>query len=207
LFSAIGRYSRFEGKFENKDDKDLAAIRKLLRQVEKDFADIRLDGQTFAELAEGLLFELDHLIPGEAAPEIEGINANGKKMKLSDQRGKVVVLVFWGSWCGPCMAEVPYLRKLMAGFGRGPFTVVSVNSGDSKDKAAKAIADHKMTWPVFFDGMDGPIVKRWNVIHFPTIYLIDSKGIIRVKQLSDYEIFERNIENLVAEAKVNRETE
>lgn len=200
MFSAIGRYAQFEGKFEDKDDKHLAEIRTLLLRVQKDYPDIQLDNKRFGRIAEGLLFELAHLIPGKVAPDIEGADLTGKKMKLSDHRGKVVVLVFWGSWCGPCMGEVPYLRKLMASFRDRPFTVVGVNSGDTREKAAKAIRDEKMTWPVFLDGEDGPIVERWAVLHFPTVYVLDAKGVIRLKQLSDQDEFEKIIAELVKQA-------
>jgi thiol-disulfide isomerase/thioredoxin len=108
-------------------------------------------------------------------------------MKLSDQRGKIVMLVFWGSWCGPCMAEVPRERKLMTTFAGRPFTVIGINSGDSKENAAKAIKDNKMTWPSFFDGPDGPIVGRWNISSFPSVYLLDAKGVIVARNLQDDE--------------------
>ena len=49
-----------------------------------------------------------NLAVGKPAPEINGVDFDGKPLKLSDYRGKVVVLVFWGTWCGPCMAEVPH---------------------------------------------------------------------------------------------------
>ena len=52
-----------------------------------------------------------NLAVGKPAPEIEGVDVDGKPLKLSDYKGKVVVLVFWGSWCGPCMAQVPHERE------------------------------------------------------------------------------------------------
>jgi hypothetical protein len=71
----------------------------VLEAVRKDYADVLLDGKkTLGEAAEGLLFELRNLQIGMKAPEIEGADIDGKKFKLSDYRGKVVVLHFWGSW-------------------------------------------------------------------------------------------------------------
>ncbi len=54
-----------------------------------------------------------NLVVGKPAPEIEGADMDGKPFKLSDYKGKVVVLVFWGTWCGPCMAQVPHERELV----------------------------------------------------------------------------------------------
>ncbi len=161
--------------------KDLAEVEDWMRRVQKDYADVPWEKRTLGELAGAQLFEVQNLIPGKGAPEIEGVGVDGKKIKLSDYRGKVVVLVFWGSWCGPCMAEVPHLRELTAKHFRRPFTVVGVNSGDTRAKAAKVVREEKMKWPVFVDGEDGPIVRKWNVTGFPMIYVIDAGGVIRCK--------------------------
>jgi peroxiredoxin len=197
FFLASSRYERL-------DEKALAGVEILLERVKKEYANIRLDDEdkTLGAMADALLYEVKYLQPGKVAPDIEGTDAYGKRMKLSDQRGKVVMLVFWGSWCGPCMAEVPHERKLMATYAGRPFTVIGINSGDSKDKAAKTVKDNKMTWPSFHDGADGPIVARWNVSSFPTAYLLDSKGVIRVKDLLDEEDADKVIEESVKDAEM-----
>jgi thiol-disulfide isomerase/thioredoxin len=197
FFLANSRYERLEGKI-------LAEVEILLERVKKEYADIRIDDEDkpLGAMADALLFEVKYLQPGKVAPDIEGTDVNGKRMKLSDQRGKVVMLVFWGSWCGPCMAEVPHERKLMAAYSGRPFTVVGINSGDSKDKAAKTIKDNKMTWPSFHDGPDGPIVARWNISSFPTVYLLDAKGVILVTDLLDEEDADKTIEEAVKDAEM-----
>lgn len=183
FFLASSRYERIDSP----DAKKLAEIAALLERAKKDYADVRLDGEDepLGAIADSLLFEVTFLQPGKVAPDIEGTDVSGKQMKLSDHRGKVVMLVFWGSWCGPCMAEVPHERKLMSTYAGRPFTVIGINSGDSKEKAAKTIKDNKMSWPSFFDGTDGPIVDRWNVGSFPTVYLLNANGVILVRNLLD----------------------
>ena len=197
FFLASSRYERLDGKI-------LAEVEVLLERVKKEYADVRLDDEDkpLGALADALLYEVKYLQPGKVAPDIAGTDVYGKRMKLSDQRGKVVMLVFWGSWCGPCMAEVPHERKLMAAYSGRPFTVIGINSGDSKDKAAKTIKDNKMTWPSFHDGQDGPIVARWNVSSFPTVYLLDAKGVILVKDLLDEENADKAIEEAVKDAEM-----
>ena len=195
---ASSRYERYEGD----DPQNLAEIEALLQRVKTEYGDVKPDDdeKTLGGLVAGPLYEIQKLQPGMMAPELEGIDVFGKPIKLSNFRGKVVMLVFWGSWCGPCMANVPHENKLMADYAGRPFTVVGVNSNDTQEKAAKTMKENKMKWPSFFDGETGKIVPRWNVVAFPTVYLIDAKGRIRVKYPLEKEDFEKAIEKAVKEA-------
>lgn len=113
---------------------------------------------------------------GDPAPAIDGKDLEGKPVRLADYHGKVVLVSFWGSWCGPCRAEIPEhveMRKALAAKG---FEIVSVNSGDSP-KVARAYADELgIDYPIVVD--DG-ISQTWRVGGFPTNVVVDKKGIIR----------------------------
>jgi peroxiredoxin len=197
---ANGRHDRYDGR----NPADLAAIARLFEKVRSDFADVIDDAERpLGKLAESHLYEINHLEPGHVAPEIEGTDPSGRRLKLTDFRGKVVLLVFWGSWCGPCMAEVPHLRERMQAYAGRPFTVVGINSGDTQEQATKVIKEKNMTWPIFHDGRTGPIVDRWNVSAFPTMYLLDAQGKIRVKYIPDEAEFEKLIGESVREAEKN----
>ena len=117
---------------------------------------------------------------GKPAPEIDGVGLDGRGMKLSDYRGKVVLLSFWATWCGPCMQMVPHERTMVQRLDGKPFAIVGVN-GDFDQKAAKAAAaDHGMTWRSFQNKSGGESISlAWHVWGWPTFYLIDQKGIIR----------------------------
>lgn len=194
LFLAYGTEARSGAR----DAKSIARIESLMERIKKDYADVVFEKKTLGEMAEGQLFAMRNLVPGKTAPDLGGVDVAGKKVRLSDHRGKVVLLVFWGSWCGPCMAEVPHLRELMTKYAGRPFTILGVNCGDSKEKALKAITDEKMTWPVLFDGEDGPILRKWNVTSFPTLYVIDAHGVIRLREMTDE--FDDILDGLVREA-------
>jgi peroxiredoxin len=124
---------------------------------------------------------------GKTAPEITGKDLDGVPFKLSDYRGKVVVIYFSGDWCGPCRGEYPYQRLMMELYKDRPFAILSVNS-DTLDVAKKAKVEKNLTYRSWWDGdqketTKGPIATAWNVTGWPTIYLLDHKGTIRFVNL------------------------
>lgn len=92
---------------------------------------------------------------------------------------------------------LPHERSLVNELRNKPFAIVGVNS-DAQDKLRTLIINKKVTWPCFFDGGDalGPIATKWNVTGWPTIYLIDKKGIIRFK---DHQLDEKLLRQLISE--------
>ena len=134
--------------------------------------------------AEKELIQLLHFSLGKVARDIEAESIEGKKFKLSDSRGKITVLSFWASWCGPCMQLAPVERALTERMKGKPFTLVGVNGDGILPDAQRAAAHEKMTWPSFWNGKDGahgPISSAWNVSDWPTVYVLDANGIIRFK--------------------------
>ncbi len=109
---------------------------------------------------------------------------HGNPLKLSDYRGKVVALVFWGSWCGPCMRDVPHERELAERLKDKPFALLGINCDGDKQAAIKAMESEHITWANWHDGEpgEGPIVKRYHVRGYPTVMVLDANGIIRNKQ-------------------------
>jgi thiol-disulfide isomerase/thioredoxin len=187
-----------------------AEAERQLESVRRDYGDcrnIRAMGSrpVTATLADELktdLYELRNLRVGKPAPEIEGEDLNRAKFKLSDSRGKVTLLVFWASWCGPCMADVPHERELVEHFKGRPFVLVGVNADDKRDPARKAVDKAGITWRSFWNGEEGaggPIALAWNVRGWPTVYVIDHKGVIRHKHLRRNGL-DKPLEELVAAA-------
>ena len=146
-------------------------------RVVKEFGDV----EDLADQAKGDLFELRNLSIGKTAPDISGKDGEDKELKLSEYRGKVVVLDFWASWCGPCMAMVPHERELVKRLEGKPFAFLGVNVDDTKADLNRAQKDNRMSWRSFFDGRSGPIGKEWNIKAYPTIFVLDHKGVIRYK--------------------------
>ena len=151
----------------------------LYEQILAKFKDVK----DAVEVAEGELFVLKNLSIGKVAPDIEGTDSDGKKFKLSDYRGKVVVLDFWALWCGPCMGLVPHEKELVKRLEDKPFAMIGVDFDATKEELKKGEEEHGITWRSFHDGQQGPIGEKWRIRGIPAIFVLDAKGVIRYKDV------------------------
>ncbi|MEO7191287.1 MAG: redoxin domain-containing protein [Vicinamibacterales bacterium] len=125
---------------------------------------------------------------GKVAPEIEGPDLDGQNFRLSDYRGKVVMLTFTGDWCGICRSEYPYQRLLQELYKDWPFVLLSVNSDTSPEVARKAKTSrglfYRSWWEKRSDSKaSGPIARTYDLYGWPTVYLLDDEGVIRFVDL------------------------
>jgi len=154
---------------------------------------------TFATLAERLRFELTNLQTGDTAPEIVGIDANGMEFKLSDYRGRVVLLIFSAGFCGPCRGLCSDIRELQQQFANQPFEVLGVVEDPEPKPVTQAIKDGTIRWRIWLDGPNKVIARQWNVNRIPTLYLLDQNGVIRLSRHTvAFDILERRIRKLLA---------
>ncbi len=168
-------------------DKVAAESEALFERAIALYAEVRLEENfppEVARFAREQLLELRTLSIGQTAPEIAGKDIRGKSMRLSDQRGKVVVLDF-GSHrsCAVCRQMYPGLRML-AGRIEGKRCALLGISVDDDVAELKQLADKgEVTWPIWYDGEneEGPIASRWVIRSMPTFYVLDQKGVIRNK--------------------------
>jgi peroxiredoxin len=121
---------------------------------------------------------------GATAPDIVGTDLDGRALRLSDYRGKVVVVTFSGEWCGICRSEYPYHRFLLELYRDWPFALLSVESGADRDVARRAKIDRGLLYRSWWDGAPrrdapGTIAAAWGVSGWPTTYVLDEKGAIR----------------------------
>jgi len=165
--------------------------------------DKRRNPGTLGEAAQSFLREGRELAVGKPAPEIEGVDLDGRPFRLKDQRGKVVLLDFGSHfYCGLCRETYPAMRRLTSRLKDRPFVLISINAEPEKSlrqlKEAWTAAGN--TWRCLLDGDgEGPIQKAWNITRFPTIYIVDAKGMIRLKV--DYvDVYSKEIDKLVFEA-------
>ncbi len=118
---------------------------------------------------------------GKPAPPIEGEDIEGKPMKLSDFKGKVVVLNFWEDRDGLCRAMYPYERSLVERLEGKPCVLLGVNRDADREAIQKTMKEKQITWRSWWEEgrPRGPISMAWNVHWQPTLVILDHEGTIR----------------------------
>lgn len=112
------------------------------------------------------------------APDFSFKSLDGKNHKLSDFKGKWVILDFWGTWCVPCRTDTPYLLEAYKEISKDSFEIISISSDKSMTSLTDYIDKHKITWisTVELEDYAEGIIEKYGVTSFPTLFLIDPKG-------------------------------
>ena len=124
---------------------------------------------------------------GEEAPEFEYETVTGQKGRLSDLRGRYVLLDFWGSWCGPCISEIPNLAEVFRDFQPKGLEIISI-SNDARannwetDDLLKFAGEHKMDWTLILESKEIPIHNVYKIEFWPNMFLINKKGQVVQRQ-------------------------
>ncbi|HHO59523.1 MAG TPA: TlpA family protein disulfide reductase [Thiotrichales bacterium] len=121
--------------------------------------------------------------PVKAEP-FELDNLDEEPVKLSDYRGRVIMLNFWATWCPPCVREMPSMERLNRQFGKENFTVLALNQMEDEDQvfAFTGQLELEPTFTILFD-KDSKVANQYGVRGLPTTYLIDKKGYIRYRAI------------------------
>lgn len=182
-------------------DEDLASIRKhprfvnMLERIQAKLAKQAVEAAK-AELSEGALFPFD----------FKGTTIEGKALQLSDLRGKVVIVDYWGTWCGPCRAEIPHFVKLLEQHGED--LVVVGMTWERGQGGAKTIAQVKAfakevgaSYAMILLTKQEDLSKVPNLEAFPTTLFLDRQGRVRARETGyrDYDALKKLVDALRAE--------
>ena len=120
---------------------------------------------------------------GKTAPDFELVTLKGESVKLSDYKGKKVILNFWATWCPPCKAEMPHMQKFYEENKDNGIEILAVNLTDidnGKESIESFVKDYGLTFEIPLD-QKGVIGRQYQAFTIPTSYLIDTNGIISNK--------------------------
>jgi thiol-disulfide isomerase/thioredoxin len=169
-------------------DQDFASYEKLANSLQKNYPE-----SGFAKSFINRVEQMKATAVGALAPEINLPTPDGKNIPLSSLRGKVVLIDFWASWCGPCRAENPNVVKLYQAKKDQGFDIYSVSLDKDKNAWIKAIEKDGLTWPSHVSDLgywNSSVVKQYGFQGIPFTVLVDREGKIVAKGLRGQQLEE-----------------
>jgi len=142
------------------------------------------------------------IAPATAAPDFTLRTMDGPNLRLQEQRGRVVLVNFWATWCGPCRQEMPHMNRLYEKYRSSGFVLLGVNVDEDPRNAAGVAAKLGVKFPVLLD-TDKKVSKLYDLSTMPSTVLIDRDGRVRYVHrgyLDGYEnTYEKQIRELLKE--------
>ena len=141
------------------------------------------------------------IVVGKPAPAFEAKSIDGKTIKLADFTGKVVLLDFWATWCGPCRAEFPNIKDMYDKFKNKGFEIIGVSGDHSEEPLRKFIKEKSADWPQILQTDPGPdsVMVLYGITKFPTTVLVGKDGVIKEVDLRGEEL-SKAVEDLLGGA-------
>lgn len=157
----------------------------LIKQLQHDFPDTtpgKNAEKVLANLKEGAEAEKIQaaLVPHAIFPDFDVKDLDGKPLSVAGYKGKVVMVDFWATWCGPCVGEVPNVVKTYEKYHDKGFEIIgiSLDAEGDKDKLISFTKDHKMPWRQYYDGLhwQNKLAVKYGIRSIPATFLLDGEG-------------------------------
>jgi len=137
----------------------------------------------FVQSAETLLTKIT---PVRNAPEFSLQDLDGNIVKLSDFRGKPLIVNFWATWCPPCRKEMPSMERAWQIIKDQGIAMVAINVGEDEDTVFTFTADYPLSFPLLLD-TTGSVTQRWPVVGLPTTFIVNPEGKIVYRAIGERE--------------------
>ncbi|MDF1823607.1 MAG: TlpA disulfide reductase family protein [Verrucomicrobiales bacterium] len=167
--------------YSESGDKD--AAREFVEQAKKDLGS-HPQGPQIMQFFDGMLGQL--AMPGVGdAMAIKFTSTDGKEIDLAAMKDKVVLVDFWATWCGPCVAEMPHVISTYEKHKEAGFEVVGISLDSDRSALDAFLAENEMTWPQYFDGegWGNKIAKEFGITGIPATFLLGKDGKIAATNL------------------------
>jgi thiol-disulfide isomerase/thioredoxin len=168
-----------------------------IKQLKRDFPDTKL-GMAADKMLEGIEKQAEamkiqkSLVEGKTFPDFDEKDLAGNPLSIANYKGKVVLIDFWATWCGPCRAEIPNVVAVYDKHHKKGFEIIGISLDKEQDKAKleSFIKEKNMPWPQYFDGQfwSNKLSTRYGVNSIPATYLLDGEGKIIGKNLRGEEL-------------------
>lgn len=176
----------------------------LIAQLKRDFPDTK-QGKSADQVLESIKKQAeakkmqDSLAEGTKFPDFNEKDVAGKPLSIANYKGKVVLIDFWATWCGPCVKELPNVLKAYEKHHANGFEIIGISLDKDKEKLESFTKEKNMPWQQFFDGQfwNNKLAVKYGVNSIPATYLLDGEGKIIGKDLRG-EALEAAVANGVA---------
>lgn len=162
----------------------------ILKQIKTDYPETKI-GQNVDSILEGLAKQVEakkvqeSLVVGAKFPDFEEKDLAGKPLSIANYKGKVVLLDFWATWCGPCVGELPNVLKTYEQYHAKGFEIIGISLDQDEDALKSFIKKKNMPWVQYFDGKGwgSKLAGKYGITSIPATFLLDGEGKIIAKEL------------------------
>ena len=141
----------------------------------------------------------------QMTPAVVVNTLGGKHFNLDEMNGRVVLIDFWATWCGPCNQELPHIKQLAATYANEPFELISISWDADEAKWKQFVAANGMTWNQYRDA-DHSVTNAFGINAIPHYFTIDANGVLTAENLGSGSNIDGKIKKLVEQARAMRES-